>query len=203
MASPPLPPIPAPRLIAVGSTNPSKVGAVARTVGRAWPEAQVRGVEVPSGGPDQPLHIWDGVGGALNRAEAALHALDASLGIGIEGYTEDYPFGMFTTTWIAVIDAAGRVGLGSSGRCPLPAPLVAAIHAGGELGPLIDDLVGETDTKHRGGAAAAFTAGLIERTDSLSYGVAFALAPFLTPAYFGPGGLWRLADLRAVLAARP
>jgi inosine/xanthosine triphosphatase len=177
-----------PKLIAVGSTNPAKVQGVARAVARVWPEAVVHGIDVPSGVEAQPTTAAAGVRGALQRAEAARAALDADLGIGIEGYTEDYPFGMFTTAWAAVVDRAGRVGLGSSGRCPLPESVAAAIRAGGELGPLVDDLLGETNTKHRGGASGAFTAGLVERIESLSLGVTYAMAPFLSPQFFGPGG---------------
>ena len=36
-------------LIAVGSTNPVKIAAVADVVRRVWPEATVQGVETPSG----------------------------------------------------------------------------------------------------------------------------------------------------------
>ncbi len=188
-----------PKLIAVGSTNPAKVAAVARSVERIWPQAEVRGIDVPSGVEEQPTTVTAGVRGALQRAAAARAALDADLGIGTEGYTEDYPFGMFTTAWTAVVDRAGRVGLGSSGRCPLPASVAAAIRAGGELGPLIDDLLGETNTKHRGGASGALTAGLVERVDSLSLGVTYALAPFLSSPYFGPTGIGLLPDILAAL----
>ncbi len=188
-----------PTLIAVGSTNPTKVDAVARAVARVWPQAVVRGIDVPSGVEEQPTTVAAGVRGALQRAAAARAALDADLGIGIEGYTEDHPFGMFTTAWTAVVDRSGRVGLGSSGRCPLPASIAAAIRAGGELGPLIDDLLGETNTKQRGGASGALTAGLVERVESLSLGVAYALAPFLSPQFFGPTGIGLLPDVLAAL----
>ena len=190
-----------PKLIAVGSTNPAKVQAVARAVARVWPQAVVRGIDVPSGVEEQPTTAAAGVRGALQRAAAARAALDADLGIGIEGYTKDYPFGMFTTAWTAVVDWAGRVGLGSSGRCPLPASVAAAIRAGGELGPLIDELLGETNTKHRGGASGAFTAGLVERVESLSLGVTYALAPFLSPQFFGPAGIGALPEILAALEA--
>jgi inosine/xanthosine triphosphatase len=189
-----------PHLIAVGSTNPAKVQGVARAVARVWPEATVRGIDVPSGVEAQPTTAEAGARGALQRAAAARAALDADLGIGIEGYTEDHPFGMFTTAWAAVVDRAGRVGLGSSGRCPLPAQVAAAIRAGGELGPLVDGLLGETNTKHRGGASGAFTAGLVERVESLSLGVTYALAPFLSPHFFGSAGFGTLPETLAALS---
>jgi non-canonical (house-cleaning) NTP pyrophosphatase len=77
--------------------------------------------------------------------------------------------------------------------------VAAAIRAGGELGPLIDDLLGGTNTKHRGGASGAFTAGLVERVESLSLGVTYALAPFLSPQFFGPAGTGTLRDVLAML----
>jgi 8-oxo-dGTP diphosphatase len=110
---------------------------------------------------------------------------------------------MFTSAWAAAVDRNGRVGLGSTGRCPLPAPIAAAIRQGGELGPLVDALLGETDTKQRGGASGAFTAGLVERRESLAYGVLYALAPFLSPQFFGPTDGGRLSDLQAALDAAP
>jgi non-canonical (house-cleaning) NTP pyrophosphatase len=76
--------------------------------------------------------------------------------------------------------------------------VAAAIRAGGELGPLVDDLLGETNTKHRGGASGAFTAGLVARIESLSLGVTYAMAPFLSPQFFGPAGI---GLVEAVLAA--
>ena len=72
----------------------------------------MRGIDVPSGVGEQPTTAAAGVRGALQRAAAARAALDADLGIGIEGYTEDYPFGMFTTAWTAVVDRAGAGGAG-------------------------------------------------------------------------------------------
>src|SRR5690242_6279745 len=83
----PNPQPPAPALIAVGSTNPAKVGAVHHAVARVWPEAAVQGVAVPSGVRDQPRDALEGMRGALLRAASARAALDADLGLGIEGYS--------------------------------------------------------------------------------------------------------------------
>src|SRR5262249_1192057 len=97
-----------------------------------------------------------------------------------------------------------RVGLASTARCPLPDGVAAAIRAGGELGPLVDELLGEADTKQRGGASSAFTAGHTGRVASLAGGLGYACAPFLTPQFFGPDGLGRLPAVLARLdAARP
>ena len=194
----------APRRIAVGSTNPGKIAAVRQAVARYWPQATVAGINVPSGVPDQPRSDAEGARGAVLRAAAARRALDADLGIGLEGSSDEHPWGMYTVAWVAVVDRAERVGLASTGRCPLPAAVAAGIRAGGELGPLVDDLLGEANTKHRGGASAAFTAGHAGRIESLAGGVIYACAPFLTPAYFGPAAMGQVDEVLARLAeARP
>ncbi|HMA35430.1 MAG TPA: inosine/xanthosine triphosphatase [Chloroflexia bacterium] len=191
-----------PATIAVGSTNPGKIAAVRTAVAPLWPGARVAGVAVPSGVADQPRDDREGARGAVQRAAAARAALDADLGVGLEGSVDEQPWGMYTLAWVAVVDREERVGLASTGRCPLPAGLAAAIRAGGELGPLIDQLLGETDTKHRGGASGALTAGYADRVASLAGGVVYACAPFLTPEYFGPDGLGRLPAVLAQLAPR-
>jgi non-canonical (house-cleaning) NTP pyrophosphatase len=56
--------------------------------------------------------------------------------------------------------------------------------AGEELGPVMDDLLGETNVKAKGGAIGALTAGLIPREQSFAVGVAYALSPFVAPEFF-------------------
>ncbi|HUS17400.1 MAG TPA: inosine/xanthosine triphosphatase [Chloroflexia bacterium] len=190
----------APRLVAVGSTNPGKIAAVQHAVSRMWPAAHVQGIDVPSGVPAQPRGEREGIRGALQRAAAARAALDADLGVGLEGCTDEQPWGMWTLAWVAAVDRAERVGFAASARCPLPGAVAAAIRAGGELGPLVDVLVSETDTKHRGGANGVFTAGHLGRIPVLADGVICACAPFLTPEYFGPAAMGDLATVLATLA---
>ena len=50
-----------------------------------------------------------------------------------------------------------------------------------------------------GGASGAFTAGLVERIESLSLGVTYALAPFLSPQFFGPGGIGLVGEVLGAL----
>ena len=191
-----------PQRIALGSTNPGKIAAVQAAVDQMWPGVRVQGVVVPSGVADQPRGEVAGAYGALMRAAAAQVADDADVGVGLEGCTDEQPWGMWTLAWAAVVDRQGRVGLAASARCPLPDSIAAAIRAGGELGPLVDALLGEADTKHRGGANGAFTAGHLGRISVLADSVICAGAPFLTPQFFGPAGMGRLPDLLAQLSSR-
>jgi inosine/xanthosine triphosphatase len=172
-----------PARVAVGSRNPVKVAAVTGVIGRLWPGATVTGVAVDSGVSVQPLSDEEAIVGATNRAHLALAVSTADLGVGLEGNTVETPYGMFTTGWAAVVDSRGSVGLGSSGRLPLPAVVAQAVRNGRELGPLMDELVGEVNTKQRQGAVGILTHGLMTRTGALEIAVLYALARFLHPLY--------------------
>jgi len=55
------------------------------------------------------------------------------------------------------------------------------IRKGRELGPVMDEFIGEENIKQKQGASGVLTNGLISRTESLEKAVAYALAKFLTP----------------------
>jgi inosine/xanthosine triphosphatase len=170
--------------VGVGTTNPAKLTAVMQAIHQRWPSATVHGVDVDSGVSFQPLTDEEAIVGAINRAQRALTMTDASLGIGVEGNTVELPQGMFSTAWVAVIDRTGQIGLGSSGRFCLPDSVAQAIRQGGELGPLMDLLTGEQNTKHKQGAVGILTGGLITRTAALETAVIFALARFISPQFY-------------------
>lgn len=165
--------------IAVGSTNPTKVEAVRRILGRVYPGCEVIGLNAPSGVADQPIGDEETRQGSLNRARAALIAGEADLGLGLEGGVVFTPHGAFTMGWVAIMDRHGRVGLSQSPWLQLPPAVADAIQAGGELGPVMDQLTGEKDTKKHGGAVGVLTQGLFDRQTAWELSVACALAPFL------------------------
>ena len=167
-----------------GTTNPAKLAAVKGGLHRVWPNAQVTGVNVPSGVRDQPLTDEEAILGATNRARYALAGQAADLGVGVEGNTVEIEGQMFSTAWVVIVDRAGQRGLGSSGRFLLPESVAQAIRQGGELGPLMDHFTGEQNTKHKQGAVGILTNGLINRTAALETAVIFALTRFLNPEYY-------------------
>ncbi|HMN29476.1 MAG TPA: inosine/xanthosine triphosphatase [Caldilineaceae bacterium] len=177
------PPNPWVARLVVGSTNPVKVAAVAQVVQRVWPQAEVVGLAVASGVATQPLSDEEAITGAINRAQRALAIAAGELGVGLEGNTVETPYGMFTTAWVAIADRAGRVGLGSSGRLLLPAKVAESIRCGAELGPLMDEVAGEHNTKQRQGAVGILTNGLVTRQAALESAVVYALARFVQPLY--------------------
>lgn len=155
----------APRLVAVGSRNPTKVAAVRAVLAATFPAAGVVALDVASGVRTQPLSLEETRRGALRRAEAALQHRGADWGIGMEGGVDFDP----------------------AGRCWLCGAVTAAVRAGAELGPVMDALSGESGTKERQGAIGILTAGLVPRQTGWQVALACALAPLLRPELYGDG----------------
>lgn len=171
--------------VGVGTLNPAKLVAVEQALQQLWPQVSITSINVDSGVRAQPLSDQEAILGATNRAQLALASLDADLGIGVEGNTVELAQGMFSTAWVAVVDREGAIGLGSSGRFLLPAVVAQAVRQGAELGPLMDQLTGEENTKHKQGAVGILTNNLITRSAALETAVIFALTRFINPEYYG------------------
>jgi inosine/xanthosine triphosphatase len=171
--------------IAVGSNNPVKIDAVRSVVARVWPEADVLAVKVTSGVPAMPMSDADCLAGARNRARAAQAAASAALGLGLEGGVNPEPAGLMLLGWVVAVDGQGREGVGGGARLPLPAAIAQRVLAGAELGPVMDELLGQENVKQKGGAVGALTSGLVLRKDTFALAVAYALAPFVSPRFYG------------------
>lgn len=170
--------------VAVGSGNPTKIRAVERVMKTFWPDAEVVGVSVPSGVSDQPSSEDEAVEGALNRARASIEAMGVDMGVGIEGYTSDTKHGMFLSPIVVVVDSQGRKGVGHGGRFLLPEGVAAEVRKGRELGPVMDEFIGEHNVKQRQGAVGVFTKGRISRTELSENAVILALVRFLNPEHY-------------------
>ncbi len=173
--------------IVVGSTNPVKVAAVRQVAQQQWPEAVVIPVDVATGVSDMPMSDAESLTGAQNRARAALTLTQADLGVGLEGGVNPEAIGLVLHGWVVVVDGNGRTGIGGAGRLPLPEAIARRVLAGEELGPVMDDVLGQTEVRKRGGAVGALTAGLVLREEAFAQGVAYALAPFVAPQLYGNG----------------
>ena len=170
--------------IAVGSTNPAKIEAVKSKVQLAWPGCEIAPIKAPSGVSDMPMSDHECIVGAKNRAQHCLDTSDADLGVGLEGGVMIMPEGMMLVGWVAILDRNGMTGLGSSARIPLPDFIAARVHQGEELGPVMDDVVNEHNTKQRGGASGILSGGLTYRSESFATAVAYALSPFVVPQFY-------------------
>jgi len=164
--------------VAVGSGNPVKVDAVQA----ALPDARVESVPVDSGVAEQPYGFAESIEGAETRARRALDGHD--LGVGIEGGVARLPDaeGLWLVMWAAVTDG-DRWGRGEGPSIRLPTDIASRVDTGEELGPVMDDVLGEDGVARNQGAAGALTGGVIDREAALTAAVAGALGPFLTDHY--------------------
>jgi inosine/xanthosine triphosphatase len=176
------------RRVVVGSANPVKLDAVRAVLTRLMMKCEVVSASVESGVPDQPFGDDETIRGASARAQAALTAGGADLGVGIEGGVVDDGVRMRTCAWAAVATSTGVVSVGGSLAMPLPPQVAALVRDGMELGHAMDVVSGGTDTKKGAGAVGILTAGLVDRRQAYETLVTYALAPLLAPAY------WRAPD---------
>lgn len=168
--------------VAVGSTNPRKRRAVERAL--AGSGATVVAVAVDSGVAEQPRSRTETIRGADTRARRALAEAGADLGVGIEGGigTVEAIDGDYLLMWASVTDG-DRLERGGGPSIRLPEEIAAAIRAGAELGPLLDERLGVDGLATDQGAAGVLTGGRIDRESSLVHAVAGALGPFVTDHY--------------------
>lgn len=170
--------------VAVGSANPVKIAAARAVVTRVFPTAQVNGLSIDTGVPEQPWGDAETRQGALNRARTALTAAQADLGVGLEGGIVETEMGLMTCAWCVIVNAAGQVGVGGGVHMLLPPSVVQTLRTGGELGPAMDQLTGQHNTKQRQGAVGILSGGLSNRQSAYEQLVAMALAPFIKTEYY-------------------
>lgn len=170
--------------ISIGSKNPVKIAAVENAVKKIWSDIEIISIEVSSGVSEQPISDDEAIKGATNRAKLSLQKTDADLGIGLEGCTIDTKYGMLLSGWVVVIDKNGKVGIGSGGRLLLPERIASEIRRGKELGPVMDELTGNHNTKQQQGAVGILTNNLISRTAAFEMSIIYALSKFVNPNYY-------------------
>jgi inosine/xanthosine triphosphatase len=181
--------------IFIGSTNPVKINAATGAASEQWPDVVVEGVKVATGVDEQPRSDEETKQGAINRARAVLAEgvkrhpeLTATgnndvLGMGLEGGIVDDGAEMWTTVWAAVVDQGGNLGLSAGSRFIVPEIIAAKIRAGGEMGPVIAEVLGESDVnriKQSEGVIGVVTEGFVDRTEEYQ-----AVAKLALGVWFG------------------
>ena len=166
--------------IAVGSTtSESKVRATESVCARAFPDADIVAIPVPSAVSAQPTSDEETIRGAFYRAREARRLADADLGIGIEGGVHRDRWGVWMCAWVAAVDRHGREGLSCGVRFQLPEWMASRALQGEELGAMVDAHLGRVDAHEEFGAVGLLTRGLLDRQAALEQAVAAALIPFL------------------------
>jgi inosine/xanthosine triphosphatase len=172
--------------VIVGSTNPVKIKAAHAVFSRIDPTVEIVGTSVESGVPHQPWGDEQTRLGATNRAHAAMQS-GADYAVGFEGGVVETEHGIMTCPWCAVIDSESKCGVGGSVNMMLPPTVQNALRSGAELGPAMDALVDQHNTKQGPGAAGILTDGLTDRQMEYEHMLALALAPFRRPDLFEDG----------------
>ncbi|MFA9515700.1 DUF84 family protein [Halopenitus sp. H-Gu1] len=173
--------------IGVGSSNPVKREAVVTAVGDATLDddspSTIEAIPVETGVSEQPRGHAETIRGARTRARNVV-ANGYDLGVGLEGGVAEFEGveGLFVIMW-AVVDDGTTIGSGSGPSVRLPVEIERRVRNGEELGPVINDVLGEDDVATGRGAIGVFTAGRVDREDALAVAVSSALAPFLTDRY--------------------
>lgn len=170
--------------IAVGSRNPVKIRAVKLVTQKAFSKVSVVGIAVASGVSNQPIGDRETIKGAINRARAALHLAHADLGVGLEGGVIKTAHGLMSSAWCALVDKNGKLSLGGGMHFHLPKLIEKEILKGKELGLVMDELTGETNSKQKGGAINFLTKGILTRAQAYGQLVKLALVKFCSPEYF-------------------
>lgn len=172
-------------IIAVGSTNKTKITPVKKIFRKHFPKAKIVGVSVPSGVSDQPKSNDEMYTGALNRARGALEQVkDAEYGVGIEGGIHKYSFGWFEFQLIVIVDRQGTIGVGTSGGLMFSEKIMKHLHQGKELNEAVEALTGIKNIGHNKGLFGYVSHDVVTRGKAIEHGVALALGRFLHPELF-------------------
>ena len=167
-------------IIAVGSTNPTKIEPVEKVFQHHFKNVKAVGVNVKSGISNQPRSSDEMFKGALNRAKRALAKVKgANYGVGIEGGIHKYSYGHFENSIVVIVNKKGDIGIGASAGLVLPPKILAKIDQGKNLEEAVDELFGTKKIGEGIGMFGVFTKGVVTRSEGVRHGVAFALARFL------------------------
>ncbi|OQR83032.1 hypothetical protein ACHHYP_15219 [Achlya hypogyna] len=154
--------------LVVASKNPVKIAAALDGFRKLFPhtDCSATGVDVPSGVPDQPMTSDETRMGAANRAAAAKAAVPtATYWVGIEGGIEAAGEAMEVFAWIVVLSRdAAKVGMSKTANFYLPAPVIALVNDGVELGHADDQVFGRSNSKQKNGAVGLLTNDVITRS---------------------------------------
>jgi len=160
--------------IFVGSTNPVKCNAVKIVAQEQWPKAIVEGFEVLSGISEQPRTDEETRQGARNRAIAAFEIgitknskLQKSnvLGVGLEGGIHLLDGELWSTVWVAVVDAQQQYYESNGARFKIPKTIAELLAAGEEMGPAVSKLFAGANIKQQQGAIGVITRNFVDRTE--------------------------------------
>lgn len=90
----------------------------------------------------------------------------------------------YLSSWVAIVDKKGQVSFGQGGGIQLPEVIVKEVIRGKELGTVMDEMVGDHNTKQKNGVSGFLTNNLISRQTVWEDVVTFAMAKRLHPELY-------------------
>lgn len=177
-------------IIAVGSTNIVKIGAVKSAFQKIFSsEKEIRsiGMLVNSGVRRQPFGDSECIGGARNRACAALQLQpDAEFAVGLESGICSADDVWFDRGWVVVKKRGGEESIGSTASLIIPNGIVRELQANADdgLGSLLDRRLGRKDIKRAEGYTGVATHKNLTRLSLYIDAVILACAPFTNAGFF-------------------
>lgn len=161
-------------IVFVGSTNPVKINAVKFACQEKYPNVQIIGREVASQVSSQPMSDDETKKGAINRATAVLKfgqtefPNEELLGVGLEGGVTEIDGQLWSTVWVAVVDQQSNIYLSNGARFPVPEIIAQPIRNGGEMGPVVNKIVGGHNIRQKEGMIGVITQNFVNRTEEYS-----------------------------------
>lgn len=163
-------------VIVVASKNPAKVEAVKLALRGDFESSEVVFTEVDSLVSAQPFTDEETKQGSINRAKGALNKMpNATLAVGLEGGAFREKDDVWNTVWCSVVDREGHVFSVNGMRFVLPKSISEKMNEGIELGIVMDEISGKTNTKHNVGMIGIVSNGYIKRAEAYADLVKLAL----------------------------
>lgn len=174
-----------PLQVAVGTANGLKVRAVRDAFRRAFPHMplRVRGFNVKSGVPAQPLG-GQTYTGAANRARRALSAWPAAeYGVGVEAglFTDPLLDRIKDVQYAVVLDRSGVTSAAHGGGFYYPAHVTQAVLKGKTISAVVGPLAGDKRIGSTRGAVGWLSHDALTRKELTEQGVLLALLPRIRP----------------------
>lgn len=170
-----------PVLIAVGSTNPSKLKGVERVAKRIFKKFKLHGIEVKTKIPPQPFEE-ETIAGAVERARIAREKFKADYGVGLESGLFKFSDKFFDCQWCAVYDGETTT-LGFSMGFEVPEQLVEEMRREGKtMNDIFEKLSRVDEIGRKKGAIGYLSKGLAERREMSEQAFLCAMIPRLAGA---------------------
>lgn len=166
--------------IAVGTENQAKIQAVRHGFDAAGHgPAEIVGIKVSSGVPDQPFGMVETYTGAINRAERALARDEkADIGVGLEGGLLEGASTFFNVGIVHIIGRNGLTGVGMSRGHILPPAVAERIRTGEELSDAVAAIY-QTNTIEDRDCSGVITEGYLTVTKQYAEAIELALHNYL------------------------